>query len=273
MPALGTELAERRVGSNQIVRKYFVTGATAETDVQAFVAGLPDDLAGLSKNTFNSNESEWIDGDYFVEVTWGSPQQAKALFSAEYSFNYVMPGGRFKQSLATIDSYEDAAQLPNGPPDFGGAINVVNDGGKQRVEGFDVQPPSETDKIRFRMPRSYFVSPANRALIRSLLGKVNSTPFKGMAAGEALFCRCVGGIDSTGDASLDFGFAFAANRTGLSVGAITGIAADGWDLVWTYYRPGGDAVAKTPIQQPAAAYVERIFERADLNALNLPDFV
>lgn len=149
-------------------------------------------------------------------------------------------------------------------------MGVVVESGKTRVEGVNIGTPQETDVVVYRVPQATYVDPAFRALIRERLGTVNSASFGGYAAGEVLFCRCVGGLDSSGDGTLEFGFAHAENRTGLDVGDISGIAVDGWDVLWTHYLTAADGVAKFGIPKPAAAYSERVFYRTDLNDLPLP---
>jgi hypothetical protein len=47
-------------------------------------------------------------------------------------------------------------------------------------------------------------------------------------------------------------------------------AKDGMDLLWVLEVTGKDGTAKELVTSPACAYVERVWERADLVDLNLP---
>jgi hypothetical protein len=69
--------------------------------------------------------------------------------------------------------------------------------------------------------------------------------------------------------ALTFRFAASPNRQDLTVGAITGIAKDGWDYLWVQYGNAVDADAQALIRSPVAAYVERVYPRGDFTALGI----
>ena len=71
--------------------------------------------------------------------------------------------------------------------------------------------------------------------------------------------------------NLEFGFGYIANDVNIPVGDnIIVPAKDGMDLLWALDITGKDDTTKSLVTQPAAAYVERVWYRADLNLLNLP---
>ena len=59
------------------------------------------------------------------------------------------------------------------------------------------------------------------------------------------------------------------NRTGITVGDITGIAKKGWEYLWVRYEDAEDSTAKTLVKRPVAAYVEKVYESGDFAALGI----
>jgi hypothetical protein len=135
---------------------------------------------------------------------------------------FVITGGgktHMTQSLATVNSYA----LPGeDPPDFKGAIGVNNDS----VEGTDITIPVYNFKETHYIPIA-LVTPAYKAALFYLTGKVNDAPFKGFARGEVLFLGASGSQQGTEDWEIAFKFAASPNATDLTVGDITGIEKKG----------------------------------------------
>jgi len=273
MAATGQEIRPRQFTDQSVTRKYWIYDAADETEAYGWLtntSNVPATVSGLPVSGIEANEHDDILGDYIAVVTYGhpeSPQGSSTPGTAQDRFNFTAPSGQIMQSLATISGYYDD-DLLFGLPDFGGAINVVNDGGKQRVEGFNLQPPAEV------FTKSYtdvatVIDSSYRSLLRNLCGKVNSTEFEGAAAGEVMLVRAQGELKS-GLWNLDFGFGYIENTTGEAYGNMTGISKDGMDLLWFYYIPRHDDTAREITKRPAAAFVERVWRRADLNDLALP---
>lgn len=264
----------RKITSSQATRRYYGTDVLDEQEVADYVLSLPVTIAGMPFSDFEASESDEAEGDYELSVTWGQPDSGggdtstPAVGESGYRFNYQAPSAHIMQSLATINAYEYFWDLPNGPPDFNGAINVVDDEGKLRVEGFNLQPPPEVFTIPYTDVDDVITS-AYQTTVRGLCGKVNNATFYGAAAGEIMLVRAQGERRG-GLWNLEFGFAYVPNVTGFVVGDITDIDKDGLDLMWVYYGAAKDAAAKELVRRPIAVYIERVFERADLNDLNLP---
>jgi hypothetical protein len=274
MPTATFELIGRKITQERLVRRYWVEGCTDETEVRDFYNSLPAAIAGYPKATYDAEEQDEIVGDFELEVTWGTSDSgtgggAPSVNTGKFKFNYQMPSAKFYQSLATIDVYHDPALLAFGPPDFGGGINVVNDGGKLRNEGQDIQPPSEVFTAPYRLSNAKVTTAWRRQLMR-MCGTVNNTTFEGAAPGELLLVRVAGGPASSTFWDIELGFGYIENDVDIPVGEFSVDAKDGWDLLWYFFRPQGDTTAKTYSKRPAAAYVERVFKRNDFNALALP---
>jgi hypothetical protein len=161
--------------------------------------------------------------------------------------------------------------LPFGPAEdgFGGAINVVNDDGKNRVEGLNLSAPAEV----FTIPYTDYpavITASYQATVRFLCGKVNNTSFYGAAPGEIMLVRAQG-EQQGGLWNLEFGFSYIANATDIPVGPnIVVPFKEGHDLLWCWYKQTEDTDQKEFIKRPALAIVDRVYERANLNMLNLP---
>jgi hypothetical protein len=277
MPATGFEIAgSRRVTNNTAERQYRLTGATDEQDVVDFVAGLPATVAGFPFGDFNAEEleEEGGGGDYDLSVLW-TPQPLTPIGQGEsgtleYRFNFQAPSAKINQSLSTI-SVTAASGYPADKLNFGGAINVVFDEeGKKRVEGVDLPVPPEVFQLLYYAPNAV-VDGAYQSLVQSLCGKVNSATFRGYAAGQIMLVRVNGQTRNNSDWTLDFGFGYVPNATSIPVGPdIVVSAKDGFDLLWPFYDHVKDDDAKDLLPRPVGALVERVYERADLTALNLP---
>jgi hypothetical protein len=171
------------------------------------------------------------------------------------SFDISGTNQRITQSLQTISSY-----LAGGgaAPDFKGAIGVNG----EEIEGVDVIVPVAQVKY------TAFLEDVDQAAIMNLVGSVNDDAYIGRAAGKVLFIGASGQQRSTdGVWEVTFSFAVAENKTGLTVGDITGIAKEGWDYLWVRYKNATDADTLT--REPLAAYVERVYPRGDFDALPL----
>jgi hypothetical protein len=160
--------------------------------------------------------------------------------------------------------------FPDPPPDFGGAINVADYGTPDmKVEGIDLQPPAEV----FTIPYSDLpavITPTYQATVRDLCGKVNNATFLGYDAGQIMLVRADGQLQN-GLWNLEFGFAYIANAINIPVGdEIIVPSKDGMDLLWVLYMPIKVAAPVGISTVPGAAYVERVWERADLDDLDLP---
>jgi len=177
----------------------------------------------------------------------------------ESSFAFDTGGGtqHITQSLATVGSYGASGAAP----DFQGAIGVTHD----NVEGVDITVPV------YNFSETHYIPDAdvNKAAYFSLTGKVNDASFKGLAAGECLFLGASGSKRGEEDWEITFRFAASPNRTGISVGSITGISKKGWEYLWVRYADVEDAGSNTLVKQPVAAYVEQVYEYGNFAALGI----
>ena len=107
---------------------------------------------------------------------------------------------------------------------------------------------------------------------------MNNATFRGLAAGECLFLGASGTLHGTeftdgtsggGDWEITYRFAASPNKTGITIGSISGIAKKGWEYLWVRYADVEDMNAMAMVKRPVAAYVEQVYESADFSSLDI----
>lgn len=155
-------------------------------------------------------------------------------------------------------SSEAGSAAASNIPKHNGAIDVQA-GAPPR--GTSQVIPACKFNVEFKYPAG-IVTPAHLKFVFNLTGKVNSTRFLVWDPGEVLF---LGGRMSAGDqveSSAHYAFAMSPNQTGLSFGSIAGVDKKGWEYLWISYAYSESASYMA--QSPKFAYVERIYDTADL---------
>jgi len=180
----------------------------------------------------------------------------------EPTFSFDTTGGtqHITQSKQTISR----TAVSEAAPDFKGAIGVTSNG----VEGVDITVPV------YVFTYTYYLAPERvtqsfRLQIFALTGKVNSGGFRGFAAGEVLFLGATGSIRRGEKWEITFRFAASQNRTSIKVGDITVPSKKGWEYLWVKYAEHEDEDAKTLVQQPVAAFVEKVYDEGDFSPLEI----
>ena len=166
------------------------------------------------------------------------------------------------QSLKTDGRY------PNSAPDFGGAIEVDNEG---NVNGVDVTMPvlnfTETHTMAgTRGSTSY------KKTLAALTGTVNKSSFRGFSAGEVLFLGASGTKRSrkaTAPWEITYRFAVSPNKAGFRVGDIQVNRKCGWDYLWVRYADKVAEGGRNVVKKPVAAYVEQVYPEGDFGNLGL----
>lgn len=239
---------------------YTIRGADSETDAAtalaatapALYAGLPRqrreittvffDAAALDKNIFKgiAHYGRVTETDFVTsfDTTGGSQHVTQSLHTSSYG---------------------------TAPPDMQGAIGF--DG--ERVNGTEIVIPAFTFR-ETHVKTTTAVNTAYRNTLANLTGCVNNASFRGFAAGEVLFRGAAGRTfndEGTLKWQMEYTFAASPNRTGMTIGGITGVAKSGWDYLWTLY--GDDVDQSRLVQKPVAVYVERLYPQADFSDLGI----
>lgn len=248
--------------------QYIVTDEDSDADVFTLVLatapsthrGLP--IRNVSIQPYSENENCWV-----ATVRYGVPKlptPSQAQSTVGYRFNFQAQGAHIYNSLATISSTGIGMATP---PDWKQLINVVFDGTNHRCEGVQLNPPPETFSLDYT-PVNAVVTSGYQMAVESVVGCVNNATYGGRPAGSLLLVRCSGGVRTNEDWQISFGFSYIPNQTNIAVSSdITVAAKDGHDLLWTYNNAAVDA--GVIVSRPLAAYVERVWPRADFSVLGL----
>ncbi len=236
-------------------------------ELHYMVRGTNDELAAMqavrttAPATHNDLERDEISLEPVASNHWEATVQYvspdKELEEGESSFSFDTGGGsqHITQSLSTISKYAPAGKTA---PDFKGAIGATADS----VEGVDITVPV------YNFSETHIIADADvdntyKGVLAALTGKTNDAAFKGFAIGEALFLGASGSKRGKGDWEISFRFAASPNKTGLTVGSITGIAKKGWEYLWVRYKDDVDATAGAMVKVPQAVYIEQVHEDGD----------
>lgn len=248
----------KTVSGDQNTRQigFVVKDATSDIDaLSAVELFAPTTYDGLTRSGISIDEIRWPD-KWEATATYSRVERTPPeTGEIEYSFDISLENQKIVQSISTVDQLVASG----GVTDFGKAINVNTEG---KAEGVDVRVPTSAFQIAY-YPAVAVVTTAYQKTVRDTVGKVNSATFRGHAAGEVMFVGCSGRARNITDWELSFRFEVRLNRTGITIGDISGISVNGWDLLWVYYGRDTDATSHRYIQKPVQVNVERIYERVN----------
>ena len=257
----------RRLSGDRGEFTYLIKGTDDAAAARgALLSEAPETYGGIPLLDAEVNEIAGAEGfsgrvNYGYSGGGGSPPEP-----GDSSFTFDTGGGtqHITHSLSTIGSYAPPDQTA---PDFQGAIGVTENG----VEGVDITIPVYRWSEKHTKAAAD-VTQAYKLALAALTGQVNAAGFRGFAAGEVVFLGASGsrqGDDEDDPWDIVFNFARNPNKTGLTVGPITGIAKKGWEYLWVLYREEEDTDAKRIVQRPIAAYVEQVYEGGSFDGMGI----
>jgi hypothetical protein len=242
---------------------YVVRGAATLAEVEAIVnvtapSTWDDKVMGLAYNVEPVGFEMWV-----VRV----PYEPAGLIMnintpTEYSFDISAGSEHTAVSIATSASY------PAGAPSHSQLINVSIKAGKMSAAGVDYIVP----KYDFGQSKSYtaaVLTSAKKLDWANLVGKTNSATFQTMAIGTVLYKGAQGKRTGQDKWDVTHSFSYSPNRTGITIGSITGIAVKGWEYVWVQYEDVEDAVTHTITGKPKYVYVEQLYDSGSFSVLSL----
>lgn len=233
--------------------------ATADVQVRDAVLAVANETHD-EKSLDDVRVEEVADGVWYVTVTYAANEFTPGN-GVTYSFEIGGATQHITQSISTVASYAAGGGTA---PDFKGAINVS--GGE--AKGVDIHASAYAFTLRKTMPAAD-ITDTYKGNVLSVHRKVNNGTFHGHAAGECLFIGATGTPNADGAYNMEFRFIGSGNKTGLSVGTITGIDKKGWEYLWVLYEDKDDTTAKKLVKQPIAAYVEQVYESANFALLGV----
>jgi hypothetical protein len=178
---------------------------------------------------------------------------------SQYTFDTTGGTQHITQSRETLGKYAPAGKTA---PDCKGAIGVTPDS----VDGVDIVVPTYSFSETHYLAEA-LVTPAYKAILFLLTGKVNNAPWLGFQRGEVLFLGASGSNRGDGFWEITFRFAASPNMQNLQVGGITIANKPGWAYVWFRYQDTADV--NQLIKRPVAAYVERLYDEGDFTKIGI----
>jgi len=228
---------------------YLIDGTDSDgTAIDALLdesAAIYDGLYRQTTRIQRMGEEAWLG-----RVTYGQRESYEAGDSV-YEFDTTGGTAHITQGLDTA-RYAKPGETA---PDFKGAIGVT----ENAVEGVDVLVPKFAFSERHYLAAE-LVTPAYKAVIANLTGRVNLDPFRGFAQGEVLFLGAQGSVRSSTDWEISYRFEASPNVSGLTIGEIGGVAKRGHDYLWVRYEEEEDAAAHSIVRVPKAVYVEQVYQ-------------
>jgi hypothetical protein len=241
---------------------YLIQGG--EDDAQArlcVAANAPGTIANPGDPTtiFENYDLDYMGGGYWIATVHYAQRTPKQPGDTTYNFETGGGTQKITQAISNVNRYRVGGATP---ADHKGAIGV-KDG---KADGVDISVPVYTFSETHYIPTAS-VTAAYKAAIFAVTGKTNNAGFKGFNTGEVLFLGASGCERSQDDWEITFKFAASPNVTGLTIGAITGIAKKGWEYLWVEYDTAvsNDALAA----QPRQVNVDQVYYSGDLSTLGI----
>lgn len=154
-------------------------------------------------------------------------------------------------------------------PDFQGAIGVKNTGKDAEPEGVDVVTPGLKLTATYKWPANTF-GIAEAKVIAGMTGRTNNGTFYTFPAGELLFLGASASeIMPDVPTQVEYHFLASSNATGLTIGAVSGIAKKGHEYLWVAFEAEADTSANKLVQRPLGVYVERVYDETDFATLGI----
>ena len=158
------------------------------------------------------------------------------------SINFDTGGGNMTvQTGQLLGSFVDSDRTAT---NYGGAINIKNDGEQMAVDGIDVLLHTLKFSETWNFPASRVSANWVKA-VSSVTGTVNGGGFRSFQRGEVLFQGVTGSYSKPAEdeqpvATMPFNFDCSQNLTGQVVGGIRIPQKRGWDVLSVIYRMAAD---------------------------------
>lgn len=244
--------------------RYLITGTENEAEVRdAVILTAPPYIGDGLTRTIIVPES--IEVNPLGNGIWEAIVPYKGYEDeTQYTFETGGATAHITQSLATVGVYPPVVIPFKPPPDFQGAIGVNGD----NIAGVDVTIPAFNFTITKKFDAEDVTGAYKLALFYAT-GKTNDAAFQGFAAGEVLFLGASGSRTGMKQWEIAFKFAASPNAVNLPVGDFVVTEKSGHDYLWVRYADAVDGGAAALVKRPVAAYVERVYESCDFEALGV----
>lgn len=189
-------------------------------------------------------------GLFFVTLPYGPLPEYPG---SSFQLNFRTTGGtvHISASLGQVARYS----APGGPAADPDLVIIGQDG-----SGADITVPAQMRSYKFTYEKGV-VTESAMDYLEDLTGMVNLITWHDRPPGEVLFLGAEGDTTEKADgpASVTFNFAMSRNKTGLTIGSISGIAKQGWDLIDIHTKTA--VVGAVDVQREKFIYIQRTYQR------------
>lgn len=251
------ELIYYTFGDSDEAASYSVMIAAAPTAYD----GLP--IKNVRRKQVTETVYEWT-VEYRVDQNQVQPSNpASSEYNVVLAFNMI--GGTEHVTTA----YDTTGYVGSGGTVVGVQKSIGIDLKTGQVRGVDKIAPVCDFSLTTQFPNSV-VTNTYMANVKGLVGKTNDATFYGNAIGEVLFKGARGQKRGPDRWELSFEFASNENKTGLTIGDITGVAKKGWEYLDVLYKDSPTLrIANRPVQVPAQVNVHQVYLSGDFSQLKI----
>lgn len=257
-----------------ISRDYCCVGYSTEEAASTALATWLD-TAGLTSiggnllSSMTPQEIDGQDGNWIVTVNWTTfrpkdPTPAEATLAdspPEFNFEFNLASEKIYLPIGSQTVHKRTADTDPLP-----SIALIGDQGDGKApSGVDLLIPTiSQSETRFFKQSSLTESDRNTLL--RLLGKVNTSTFRGWDAGEVLFAGVSGRARGRDDWELNFRYLIREN-TSITVDGFDSIDKLGWEYVWPRYLREFDGTAVKTTSVIQFLVLAQVYETASFAAL------
>ena len=266
---IGGERSADASDSTVVDRKYaaidYADEASAISAVYSYLtANSLDTIGGMVVDRISAKELSGIDTHWTCSVHWApfrtreptpSPAVGTTTWSEpEFNFEFSTASEKIFVPVGSQTVYQRTGASGSAP-----TIALIGDQGDGKPPaGVDLLTPTIAFAETRYIPQAAFGETARNDLLR-LLGKVNSTTFRGWDIGEVLFVGCSGRARGRDDIEMNFRYQVRQNKT-ISVPGFASIDLLGWEYLWPRHKRVFDGTAVKTTMEIELLVVAQVYE-------------
>lgn len=240
---------------------YIVSGSEDENAIIEAVKtdeAVPEEYNGVPRQTITISDRLTVD-DWKVEVNYSRGDNNSSFGDDDdeptFEFDISTTIKKIVFPVAHKGTYPSTASIPKAG---------INDG-----EGVDIIMPCHRFSETHIMSNTQCSSYTYRRTVAMLTGTINNNAFRNYPKGHVLFLGASGSRVGDEDWQITFKFAAAFPEENITIGDISGIRKDPWDVIWCQYTENESEDKSEIIRKVKAVHVDQVYKFANWGPLNL----
>ncbi len=250
--------------------KYFVTNPTSKSAaMQAVLDDSPVSNGDLNRSgvRFDSYDD---DGNMEISVLYEGNDNSGGDSSDDENSDPTVSFDCSGGTKHITHAISQRKAYPSGADDTGGAIGWNGKPGPEmEITGVDV-PTGQLRESYTKIFRMSEITTAKKRAWNSLVGKVNSSSFKGWSPGEVMFLGCSfsGTNKGSSKVSVQFNFSIQENESSAKINGVSCGSKQGFQCIWAMSdtAKGND---DTPVANIKGVYVATVCESGNFGTLGI----